>query len=166
MANATIAVTITRPANTTAYTANGVGLANAIAGAVATQIAGFAAGNNGTALLAGIVCNTNLNTCQYTLRLHFFKAAPGTAINDNATFNILTADDANYLGWFDMPGLATRGASSTTASSKVDATQIMQAMQSDGSNVLWMMVEIINAFNTPANPSSAQTFKFLFSVIQ
>lgn len=166
MANTTIAVALTRPANVTAYTANGVGLANATAAAVASQIAGFAASASGTALLAGISCNTNLSTCQYTVRLHFFKAQPTTAINDNATFNILTADDANYHGWFDMPGFATRGASSTTASTSVDATQIMKAMKSDGSNVLWVMFEIINGFNTPAAPASGQTFAWLFEVVQ
>lgn len=89
---------MTRPADTTPYTAGDV------VGPAVTANLEFAncGGINGAALLiTGAMLRIDVNAVpsgMVSFRLHLYNAAP-TALADNAVFNLIEADRAKYLGF-------------------------------------------------------------------
>lgn len=93
--------TITRPDNTTAYTALDV-VGKSVAANLIFENAGPSGGQviiNSISLRVDVAA---LPATMGTFRLHLYNAAP-TAIADNAAFNLIAADRAKYLGYVDIP---------------------------------------------------------------
>ena len=142
---AMVAVSITRPADTTAYTAGDVvGAASAI-----NTFASFGAvGDN--MLLTTAILRMDVATAPSGLgafRLHLYGASP-TAIADNAVFNLVAGDRANYLGFIDLATPTDLG--DTLYSQNV---QINKHIKLAGTS-LFAVLQTVGAFT----PASAQVF--------
>lgn len=104
----TSAVTFTRPANTTAYTAGDVvGIADAgtpaNAGSAIHELTSIGPAG-GTVLITAADLRADVNAVpsgMTTFRLHLYDAAP-TAILDNAAWDLPAGDRAAYLGYIDL----------------------------------------------------------------
>lgn len=91
-----VAVTVTRPANVTAYSAGDV-----VGGVIQFAAVGK---NAGSILINGVELEydiTALPSGMSTFRLHLYSATPPSALADNAAF-ALTADKAVYRGYIDL----------------------------------------------------------------
>jgi hypothetical protein len=98
-------VTITRPANTTAYSAGDViGLADTGTAANAGDAIHVFDNVPARAMVDGAKLRIDLDAIpagMTTLRLHLFSASP-TAILDNAAWALPSTDRANYLGYIEF----------------------------------------------------------------
>ena len=98
-------VTITRPANTTAYDAGDViGQANVAVAANAGDAIHIFENVPARAMVEGAKLRIDLDAVpagMTTLRLHLFSATP-TAILDNAAWALPSGDRANYLGYIEF----------------------------------------------------------------
>ena len=93
--------TITRPADTTAYTAGDV-----VGQSPATNLtfANVLSTAGAQFIIAGVTLEIDVATLPSgmgTFRLHLFDSAP-TAIADNAVFSIVDADRLKYLGFIEI----------------------------------------------------------------
>jgi hypothetical protein len=103
------AVTITRPSNTTAYTAGDViGVADggtpANAGSAIITLPSIGP-SGGYVLVQSVrlmIANTSAPAGMGGFRLHLYMASP-TAILDNAAFDLVSGEVANYAGYVDLP---------------------------------------------------------------
>jgi hypothetical protein len=100
-------VTITRPANVTAYTALDVvgQTANAI-----IQFDGIPA--RGSFLITSASLRIDVSAVpagMSSYRLHLYNGSPGSALADNAAFNIPSGDRGQYQGSIDIPVPSDRG---------------------------------------------------------
>lgn len=95
-------VTITRPSNTTAYAAGDVvgdtGGSAILAFADAGPSGGFVILQSVSLVFSDSVVPSGMGA----FRLHLYSASP-TAIADNAAFDLLSGDRANYMGYVDVP---------------------------------------------------------------
>jgi hypothetical protein len=95
-------VTITRPSNTTAYTAGDV-IGDTGGSAIITLPSIGPSGGyvlfQSVRLLIG---NTSVPSGMAGFRLHLYTASP-TAIADNAAFDLVSGEVANYAGYIDLP---------------------------------------------------------------
>jgi hypothetical protein len=103
------AVTITRPSNTTAYTAGdviGVADSGTPANAGSAIITLPSIGPSGGYVLVQsvrlMIGLTSVTSGMTGFRLHLYMASP-TAILDNAAFDLVSGDVANYAGFIDLP---------------------------------------------------------------
>jgi hypothetical protein len=102
-------VTITRPSNTTAYTAGDVigvadGVTPANAGSAIITLPSIGP-SGGFVLLQSVrlmIGNTSVPAGMAGFRLHLYTASP-TAIADNAAFDLVSGDVASYAGYIDLP---------------------------------------------------------------
>jgi hypothetical protein len=95
-------VTITRPSNTTAYTAGDV-IGDTTGSAIISLTSAGPSG--GFAILQSVslvFSDASVPSGMGAFRLHLYSASP-TAIADNAVFDLLSADRANYMGYVDIP---------------------------------------------------------------
>lgn len=95
-------VTITRPSNTTAYTAGDV-IGDTTGSAIISLTSAGPSG--GFAILQSVslvFSDASVPSGMGAFRLHLYSASP-TAIADNAAFDLLSADRANYMGYVDIP---------------------------------------------------------------
>ena len=133
--------TLTRPANTTAYTAGDVIGADPAANFTLTTL-----GRAGTAqaiIKMLIVMATNAVPAGLTnLRVHFFDAAP-TAIADNAAMNLIAGDRTKYLGYLDTLAAVDEG---DTVVALAPSVRLHIAPQ----GTVYAVVETLGAF-TPAS---------------
>ncbi len=98
----TPSVSITRPADTTAYAAGDV-IGTATSAIHTLTPAGPSFG--GAVLITNVTLELDIASVpagMTTFRLHLFNASP-TAIADNAAFDLLSADRSKYLGFVDLP---------------------------------------------------------------
>lgn len=94
-------VTITRPSNTTAYTAGDVvGDTNGSAILTFTN-AGPSGGFVILQSVSLVFSDSSVPSGMGAFRLHLYSAAP-TAIADNAVFDLVSGDRANYMGYIDL----------------------------------------------------------------
>lgn len=161
-------VTITRPSNTTAYTAGDVlGKADSITPA-----------NAGSAILEFIdvasaganVLITNVSLAAYvlalpsgmtTFRLHLYNAAP-TAILDNSAWDLVAGDRAAYLGYVDIEQMVDVGSTLYVQTNKAEnATLPKQVKLADGSTSLFGLLVTNGGFT----PSSGAVKKLTLSAV-
>ena len=94
--------TITRPSNTTAYTAGDVigdaGGSAIISLTAAGPSAGFAIIQSVSLAFSDSAVPSGMGA----FRLHLYSASP-TAIADNAAFDLVSGERASYLGFIDLP---------------------------------------------------------------
>jgi hypothetical protein len=103
------AVTLTRPSNTTGYSAGDViGIADsgtpANAGSAIITLPSIGP-SGGYVLIQSVrlmIGNTTAPSGMGAFRLHFYTASP-TAILDNAPFDLVSGEVANYAGFVDLP---------------------------------------------------------------
>ena len=95
-------VTVTRPSNTTAYTAGDV-VGDTGGSAIITLPSIGPSG--GYVLLQSVrlmIGNTSVPSGMGAFRLHLYTASP-TAIADNAAFDLVSGEVASYAGYVDLP---------------------------------------------------------------
>ena len=103
------ALTITRPDNTTAYTAGDViGIADsgtpANAGSAIHTLSNIGP-SGGYVLIQSVrlmIGNTSIPAGMGAFRLHLYMESP-TAILDNAAFDLVSGDVGKYAGYIDLP---------------------------------------------------------------
>jgi len=103
------ALTITRPDNTTAYTANDViGIADsgtpANAGSAIHTLSNIGP-SGGYVLIQSVrlmIGNSSVPAGMGAFRLHLYMESP-TAILDNAAFDLVSGDVGKYAGYIDLP---------------------------------------------------------------
>lgn len=103
------AITVTRPSNSTAYTAGDViGAADTTtsANAGSAVITLPSMGPTGGIVLVQsvqlLIAQSSIPSGMAGFRLHFYTANP-TAILDNASFDLTSPDRASYTGYVDLP---------------------------------------------------------------
>jgi len=97
-----ITTTITRPSNTTAYTANDV--VGDTGGSAIITLSGFGP-SGGFVLIQSmslVFSDSVVPAGMGAFRVHFYSASP-TAIADNAPFDLVSGDRANYMGYVELP---------------------------------------------------------------
>lgn len=90
-------VTITRPANTTAYDVRDV-----VGGVQTFSSIGPSAA---TIVITGAELEIDIDAIpsgMTSFRLHLYSAAPGTNLADNVAFDLPSGDRASYLGFLDL----------------------------------------------------------------
>lgn len=95
-----VQVSVTRPSNTTAYTAGDV------MGATAAAITFANAGPNaGAVMITGAQLQLDIASIPSGMtgfQLHFYSVTPPSALADNAVFNLPSGDRNSYLGYIDL----------------------------------------------------------------
>lgn len=164
MANVVILPTLlTRPNDTTLYTV-GDGIAALTSNAVLQELPLFSGGASGTAVLDKLQIITSQKACQGGIRVHFYNASTvsaGGIIEDNAVFADLTADQALYQGYFDMPAFNTEDTSSTYAVSVEKSIGLL--LTADALKSVWMQFQLKT---TAFTPDALQTFRTTAWVVQ
>lgn len=95
-------VTITRPSNTTAYTAGDV-VGDTGGSAILTLTSvGPTAGFVIIQSLSLVFSDSVVPSGMGAFRVHLYSASP-TAIADNAAFDLVSGERANYMGYIDLP---------------------------------------------------------------
>ncbi|MBA2704914.1 MAG: hypothetical protein H0U60_13815 [Blastocatellia bacterium] len=154
---------LTRPADTTAYTAKDA-IANATTSPATLSFTGVARTTGGSGYIVKAMILTSLTTCVETFKLHLYNAAP-TALNDNAACTApLYADAASYVGTILFPACATEGTGSTAAyavavpGTTATANLPLKFVTNADAN-LYGLLEAVIGFT----PASAQTFSIILS---
>ena len=146
------AVTITRPSNTTGYTAGDViGIADsgtpANAGSAIITLPSIGP-SGGYVLIQSVrlmIGNTTVPAGMGAFRLHLYMEAPG-AVLDNAAFDLVSGDVGKYAGYVDLPAPQDLGSIIMTQAD-YPGTLIKLAA---GSTSLFAELETRNAY-TPAS---------------
>ena len=99
-----VTVSVTRPADTTAYTAGDViGATTTTGGAVLTLSGLPSLGGEVMLTTVQLAINTSVIPSGMTsFRMHLYNASPASALADNAAWDLAVADRANYLGYVDL----------------------------------------------------------------
>ena len=98
-------VTITRPSNTTAYTAGDVVGDTSGSATITLSNIGPSGGYVLVQSVSLVFSDSTVISGMGSYRLHFYSASP-TAIADNAVFDLVSGERANYLGFVDQIGRA------------------------------------------------------------
>ena len=93
---------ITRPSNTTAYTAGDVVGDTGGSAIVSLTSAGPSGGFVLVQSVSLVFSDSTVPSGMGAFRLHLYSASP-TAIADNAAFDLLSGDRATYMGFIDLP---------------------------------------------------------------
>lgn len=96
--------TVTRPANTTAYTAGDV-----VGGAIEFKDIGPASGDILILSAALRIHVTAIPAGMTSFRLHLYDVTPPSAIADNAAWDLPAGDRASYIGYVDVGSPADVG---------------------------------------------------------
>ncbi|WP_050400368.1 hypothetical protein [Bradyrhizobium embrapense] len=139
---------ITRPANTTTYTVN-TGWNNATSGATNFfTLSGVCRVNGGQVLITRTDIWSSANpTLKLSGVLWLFSATPGTNVNDNAAFNITSADFANLTGSFNGTPFTLGSNQSSGSNSGVSLSGApYQAQCTSGTQNIIGMVEVTNPY--------------------
>lgn len=140
--------TITRPSNTTAYTAGDV-IGDTSGSAIVTMSGAGPAGGFVILQSVSIVFSDSAVIAGMgAFRLHLYNSSP-TAIADNAAFDLVSGERAGYMGYVDLPSPQDFGSSLYT---QVDYPGRAIKLAS-GSTVLYAEIETRSAY-TPASASS------------
>lgn len=143
------ASSITRPANTTTYTAN-TGWCNTTSACSTVFSWPTACRASGTAVLIPEI--DIYSSANPTLKLQgilwLFSSAPGTVINDDATFNIASADFAGLTGGSTngLPFTLASSQASGAANSGVALTGATYEAHCSGGTTLYAVVQVVNAY--------------------
>lgn len=144
---------ITRPANTTAYTAG--------------DVVGGVIGLYGVGLINGhTIINTvslrydvaTIPTGMTAFRLHMYSGSPPSALADNAAWDLPSGDRAVYLGFVDLGGMIDLG---STLYSQVDNIG-KQIRIGFGYSNIWCYLQTIGGY-TPA--SNSETLRLVMNTV-
>jgi len=102
--------TITRPSNTTAYTAGDVVGDTGGSAIISLTSAGPSGGFVLVQSVSLVFSDSVVPSGMGAFRVHMYSASP-TAIADNAAFDLVSGDRATYMGFVDLPTPADFGSS-------------------------------------------------------
>lgn len=142
--------TLTRPADTTAYTAGDV-----IGGASAIATFADIGASGGHVLITRaslLIDNGTVPSGMSTMRLHLFDSSP-TAIADNAAFDIPSGDRTKYLGYIDIGTPVDMGSTCWIETSGDSTTVPKQVKLASSSTSLYGLLETRGAY-TPTSGSA------------
>lgn len=97
-------ITLTRPADTSAYAANDV-LGAATASSAALQFAGIGPVAGGEVMLTTVqfeIDTSAIPSGMTGFRLYLYNSVPPSALGDNAVWDLLSTDRASFLGYVDL----------------------------------------------------------------
>jgi hypothetical protein len=94
--------TITRPSNTTAYTAGDVVGDTGGSAIISLTATGPSAGFVIIQSISLVFSDSTVPAGMGAFRIHLYSASP-TAIADNAAFDLVSGERANYMGYVDLP---------------------------------------------------------------
>lgn len=155
---ADVAVTVTRPADTTAYAANdSVNTSTSSPTIITFAGASRVASGTGYITKARLSTNQSANVAQF--RMYLFKVSNPQLSNDNAAFLIKDADNANRLGYIDFPACFTE-AGSDVAIAVLDGLRF--GYVADSGSALYGILLTKTAFT----PISGQTFHLVLTCEQ
>jgi hypothetical protein len=95
-------VTITRPSNTTAYTAGDVVGDTGGSAIISLTAAGPTAGFVIIQSISLVFSDSTVPSGMGAFRVHMYSASP-TAIADNAAFDLVSGERDTYMGFIDLP---------------------------------------------------------------
>ena len=154
-----VGVELTRPADTTAYTAKDVVCGSTGSPSVLT-FADFARVNQGSGIIIRARLMTDQKTCTAGFRLHLFHTAP-TPIADNSPYLLLYANAANRIGMIDFPAMTSEDSTNSTAASTMRpssdgsyGTPNLWYQAAAASRAIYGILETTSAFT----PASGQKF--------
>jgi hypothetical protein len=160
----TTAPTMTRPANTTQYTAGDLVANNATVGSVVPLAfsRNRLQGRNSGRILGGAMRKSAATVTVATFRLHLFSAAPTPATNgDNGA--ILVSSLANYLGFMDFDFTTTGNNGNIIGGAILKRNTALAAplhFSLTGSGGLFGLIEATGAYA----PASGETFDVALDV--
>ncbi|HEY8357713.1 MAG TPA: hypothetical protein VIL30_09650 [Ramlibacter sp.] len=134
--------TVTRPANTTAYTAGDV-----VGGAIEFTSIGPAGGHIMVTAVDLAAYIAALPSGIGNIRLHVYSVTPPSALADNAAWDLPAGDRASYLGYIDMGTLLDVGSTCYVQTDGVNKQFKLAA----GSSSLFGYLQTINAFTPGSN---------------
>jgi hypothetical protein len=150
-------VTITRPSNTTAYTAGDV--VGATGGSAILTLSSI--GPSGGFILIQssvlIFSDSTVPSGMGAFRVHLYNATP-TAIADNAPFDLVSGDRTKYMGYIDLSAPQDLG---STIYTQVDYPGRLIKLAAD-STTLFAEIETRNAYT----PVSASTVELRVSTLE
>ena len=141
-------VTITRPSNTTAYTAGDVVGDTSGSAIITLSNIGPSGGYVLVQSVSLIFSDSAVISGMGNYRLHFYSASP-TAIADNAVFDLVSGERANYMGFVDLATPVDFGSSLYTQTDYPGRLIKLAA----GSTTLYAELETKGAY-TPASAST------------
>jgi hypothetical protein len=151
-----VAVSFTRPADTTAYAVSDSVNSSTSSPTVLT-FSGVARNNGGSGYVTGGFCQTSQTSMTGQLRLHLFRVTV-TPINDNAAYTLLNSGNSTRIGYIDFTSFTTGGTGSDTAIAfaAFPGGSTLPYICASGDTALYGVTEARNIW-TPAN---AQTFRY------
>jgi hypothetical protein len=149
--------TITRPSNTTAYTAGDVvgdtGGSAIISLTAAGPTAGFVLVQSISLVFSDIVVPSGMGA----FRIHMYSASP-TAMADNTPFDLTSSDRATYMGYIDLPAPQDLGSTIYTQTDYPGRLIKLAA----ASTTLFVEIETRNAYT----PVSASTVSIRMNLLE
>jgi hypothetical protein len=158
-ATTVVGVELTRPADTTAYTAKDV-VSDSTSAPTVLTFANFARVNAGSGIIvrARLMTDQKTNTAQF--RLHLFHTAP-TATNDNSPYLLLYSNAANRIGMIDFPAMTSEDSTNSTAAATMRPSSDggfgppnLWYQAAAASRAIYGVLEAVTAFT----PASGQKF--------
>ena len=148
-------VSVTRPADTTAYTALDV------IGTAVTSTLTFNMGlpKKDKVLVVGVKLRIDaaaIPAGMGNFRLHIYNTDP-TAIADNAAFTVIAGDRAGYQGYITIPAPVLMGATIICQDSNVN----LPCEFADGSSTLYGVLQVVDAYT----PASATVYTMTLKVV-
>lgn len=135
--------TITRPANTTAYTAGDV------VGGVIRMVGIGMEGDHVLITAADLEIDvTAIPSGMTSFRAHIYDQPPASALADNAAWDLPSGDRGNYLGYVDLGVVSDLGSTVYTQADQVNK----QFKLASGETSLYVYLQTIGGF-TPAGNS-------------
>lgn len=133
---------VTRPANTTAYTAGDV-----VGGVI--EFGSLPRPNALFITSADLRIDVSaIPSGMTTFRLHLYDATPPSALADNAAWDLPSGDRANYLGFVDYGTLTDTG---STLYCRVDQANVHVGYGSSGNTSLFGYLVTTGAYTPAAN---------------
>jgi hypothetical protein len=133
-----VATTITRPANTTPYTAN-----DNVGGALTFTAVGP---SGGAVMITSAQLELDISAIpsgMTSFRLYLYNVTPPSAVADNGAFSLPSGDRASYLGYIDLGAPVNLG-----STCYVEQTNINKQIKLSGANLFGYLVT--NGGFTPA----------------
>lgn len=141
-------VTVTRPSNTTAYAAGDVVGDTGGSAIITLNSMGPSGGFVLIQSVSLIFSDTSVPSGMGAFRIHFYSASP-TATADNAVFDLVSGERANYMGYVDLPAPTDFGSSLYT---QVDYPGRLVKLAA-ASTTMYAEIETRGAY-TPASAST------------
>lgn len=152
---ANVSATITRPSDTTAYSAND-SVSNSTSAPTALSFSGIFPNSGNDGYLIAARATVQGSAFSGTLRLHLYSSTV-SAINDNAAFTLLYSNRATKIGYIDFVGFQYGGSGSDCSEAYgVFSTGSYLPVALSTGTTIYGLIEARSAFT----PTSAQQFFF------